>query len=57
MPGHGDPVRATATRFRTAITFVTAEDSPEHAWLDHVVAVSSALRRPDAVLLDVYAVC
>ncbi|AIJ25394.1 DUF3237 domain-containing protein [Amycolatopsis methanolica] len=44
-------------RFRTAITFETAEDSPEHAWLNHVVAVSSALRRPDAVVLDVYAVC
>jgi hypothetical protein len=54
LAGHSpDP---SSYRFRTAISFETAEDSPDHAWLNHVVAVSSALRRPDAVVLDVFAV-
>ncbi|HLH64875.1 MAG TPA: DUF3237 domain-containing protein [Solirubrobacteraceae bacterium] len=39
-------------RFRTAIQFEATESSP----LNHVVAVCSALRLPNAVLLDIYEV-
>jgi hypothetical protein len=42
-------------RFRTAITFEVEEASP-HGWLNHVLAVSSAIRDPAAVHIDVYAV-
>jgi len=42
-------------RFRTAILFETAEDSP-HGWLNHVVSIASAIRDPDAVRIDVYEV-
>ncbi|GHF08409.1 UPF0311 protein [Amycolatopsis deserti] len=52
----GQSPEPSTYRFRTAINFETAEDSPDYAWLNHVVAVSSALRRRDAVVLDVYAV-
>jgi hypothetical protein len=42
-------------RFRTAITFEVEEASPQ-GWLNHVLAVSSAIRDPAAVHIDVYAV-
>jgi hypothetical protein len=42
-------------RFRTAITFEVEEASP-HGWLNHVLAVASAIRDPDAVRIDVYGV-
>lgn len=42
-------------RFRTAIRFEVSEDSA-YAWLNHQIAVASAVRAPSAVLLDVYVV-
>jgi len=40
--------------FRTTPRFETA--SPGYAWLNSVVAVGSAVRSPDAVILDFYVV-
>lgn len=42
-------------RFRTAISFETTEES-QNGWLNHVVAVASAIRDPEAVRIDVYEV-
>ena len=39
---------------RTPPSFETA--SADHAWLNHAVAVGSALRLPDAVVYDAYLV-
>jgi hypothetical protein len=51
----GESPDASEYRFRTAITFETAEDS-SHAWLNHIVAVASAIREPAAVVIDIYEV-
>lgn len=42
-------------RFRTAMRFETAEEG-ELGWLNHIIAVASAIRDPAAVLIDVYEV-
>jgi hypothetical protein len=42
-------------RFRTAITF-EVEETSSLGWLNHVLAVASAIRDPDAVRIDVYRV-
>lgn len=42
-------------RFRTAMHFETAEGT-EFDWLNHIVAVASAIRDPSAVTIDVYEV-
>jgi hypothetical protein len=42
-------------RFRTAITF-EVEEASSLGWLNHVLAVSSAIRDPAAVHIDVYRV-
>ncbi len=52
--GRGEPVDPAAYYFRTTPRFETG--APSYAWLNDVVAVGSAVRRPDAVILDFYAV-
>ncbi|HEY7204282.1 MAG TPA: DUF3237 domain-containing protein [Methylomirabilota bacterium] len=52
--GRGEPVDPAAYYFRTTPRFETG--AAAHAWLNDVVAVGSAVRRPDAVILDFYAV-
>ena len=47
----GESPDPSSYRFRTAIAFEAAG-----SWLNHVVAVCSAIRHPDAVLLDLYEV-
>ena len=42
-------------RFRTAVTFEVAEDS-SLGWLNHMLALSSAIRNPSAVRIDIYRV-
>jgi hypothetical protein len=51
--GHGEPLDPAAYYFRTTPRFETA---PSYAWLNDVVAVGSAVRRPHAVILDFYTV-
>ncbi|NKQ53954.1 DUF3237 domain-containing protein [Amycolatopsis sp. K13G38] len=51
----GESPDPAAYRFRTAVSFETAEDGPL-SWLNHLIAVSSAIRAPAAVLLDLYEV-
>ena len=50
----GEPVDPAAYYFRTTPRFETGASS--YAWLNDLVAVGSAVRRPDAVILDFYAV-
>jgi hypothetical protein len=50
----GEPVDPAAYYFRTTPRFETG--APSYAWLNDVVAVGSAVRRPDAVVLDFYTV-
>jgi hypothetical protein len=52
--GRGEPVDAAAYYFRTTPRFETG--APAYAWLNDLIAVGSAVRRPDAVILDFYAV-
>jgi uncharacterized protein DUF3237 len=52
--GRGEPVDPAAYYFRTTPRFETV--APSYAWLNDVVAVGSAVRRPDAVILDFYTV-
>ncbi|MGH2855879.1 MAG: DUF3237 domain-containing protein [Solirubrobacteraceae bacterium] len=48
----GESPDPSSYRFRTAVSFEAAEES----WLNHVLAICSAVRLPDAVLLDIYEV-
>jgi Protein of unknown function (DUF3237) len=50
----GEEVDPTDYYFRIHLNFETA--SADHAWLNHAVAVGSALRLPDAVVYDAYLV-
>jgi hypothetical protein len=50
----GEPVDPADYYFRTTPRFETG--APAYAWLNDLVAVGSAVRRPDAVILDFYAV-
>ena len=50
----GEHVAPDEYYFRTTPRFETA--SPGYAWLNSVVAVGSAVRSPDAVILDFYVV-
>jgi hypothetical protein len=52
--GRGEPVDPATYYFRTTPRFETA--APAYAWLNDVIAVGSAVRRADAVILDFYAV-
>lgn len=52
--GRGEPVNPRAYYFRVAIRYETA--SPQHAWLNRVVAIGSAIRLADEVVYDAYAV-
>ena len=52
--GRGEPVDPAAYYFRTTPRFETG--APSYAWLNDVIAVGSAVRRPDAVVLDFYTV-
>ena len=52
--GRGEPVDPAAYYFRTTPRFETG--APAHAWLNDVIAVGSAVRRADAVILDFYLV-
>jgi hypothetical protein len=52
--GRGEPVDPAAYYFRTTPRFETGATS--YAWLNDLIAVGSAVRRPDAVILDFYAV-
>jgi hypothetical protein len=52
--GRGEPVDPTSYYFRTTPRFETA--APAYAWLNDLIAVGSAVRRADAVVLDFYAV-
>jgi hypothetical protein len=52
--GRGEPVDPAAYYFRTTPRFETG--APAHAWLNDVIAVGSAVRRADAVILDFYVV-
>ncbi|MHB1570609.1 MAG: DUF3237 domain-containing protein [Solirubrobacteraceae bacterium] len=47
----GESPDPSSYRFRTVISFEAAD-----SWLNHVVTVCSAVRLPDAVLLDIYEV-
>lgn len=51
----GESPDSSEYRFRTAIAFETTEQS-DYGWLNHIVAVASAIRDPAAVILDVYEV-
>ncbi|MGH2889634.1 MAG: DUF3237 domain-containing protein [Solirubrobacteraceae bacterium] len=48
----GESPDPASYRFRTAVAFEAAEES----WVNHVLAICSAVRLPDAVLLDIYEV-
>jgi len=50
----GEPVDPAAYYFRTTPRFETA--AAAYHWLNDLVAVGPAVRRPDAVILDFYAV-
>ncbi|HUM17756.1 MAG TPA: DUF3237 domain-containing protein [Candidatus Nitrosotalea sp.] len=52
--GRGEGVDPVAYYFRTTPRFETA--APGYRWLNDLVAVGSAVRRPEAVILDFYAV-
>jgi hypothetical protein len=52
--GRGEPVDPAAYYFRTTPRFETGATA--YTWLNDLVAVGSAVRRPDAVILDFYAV-
>jgi hypothetical protein len=52
--GRGEPVDPATYYFRTTPRFETA--AAPYAWLNDVIAVGSAVRRPDAVILDFFAV-
>ena len=52
--GRGEPVDPASYYFRTTPRFETG--APAHAWLNDVIAVGSAVRRADAVVLDFYVV-
>jgi hypothetical protein len=52
--GRGEPVDPAAYYFRTSPRFETG--APAYAWLNDVIAVGSAVRRADAVVLDFYVV-
>ena len=52
--GRGEPVDPASYYFRTTPRFETA--APAYAWLNDLVAVGSAVRRADAVVLDFYLV-
>jgi hypothetical protein len=52
--GRGEPVDPAAYYFRTTPRFETG--ATPYAWLNDLIAVGSAVRRPDAVILDFYAV-
>lgn len=51
----GESPQPDEYRFRTAVTFETAEESA-CGWLNHLIAVASATREPAAVLIDIYEV-
>ncbi len=50
----GEEVDPADYYFRIHLSFETA--SADHAWLNHAIAVGSALRLPDAVVYDAYLV-
>jgi hypothetical protein len=50
----GEPVDPAAYYFRTTPRFETG--APGYGWLNDLVTVGSAVRRPEAVILDFYAV-
>ena len=52
--GRGEPVDPAAYYFRTTPRFETG--AAAYAWLNDVIAVGSAVRRSDAVVLDFYVV-
>ena len=52
--GRGEPVDPAAYYFRTTPRFETG--APSYAWLNDLIAIGSAVRRPDAVILDFFAV-
>lgn len=52
--GCGEPVDPATYYFRTTPRFETG--APRYAWLNDLIAVGSAVRRPEAVILDFYAV-
>ena len=52
--GRGEAVDPASYYFRTTPRFETG--APAHAWLNDVIAVGSAVRRADAVILDFYVV-
>ena len=52
--GRGEPVDPATYYFRTTPRFETG--APRYAWLNDLIAVGSAVRRPEAVILDFYAV-
>lgn len=52
--GRGEPVDPAAYYFRTTPRFETG--APAYGWLNDLIAVGSAVRRPEVVILDFYAV-
>ncbi len=50
----GEDVDPARYYFRVTLQFETA--SPKFGWLNRVIGVGSAIRRPDAVVYDAYAV-
>ncbi len=52
--GGGEALDPATYYFRTTPRFETG--APAHAWLNDVIAVGSAVRRSDAVILDFYVV-
>jgi hypothetical protein len=52
--GRGEPVDPAAYYFRTTPRFETG--AAAYAWLNDVIAVGSAVRRAEAVVLDFYVV-
>lgn len=51
----GEPLDPMLYRFRTAVSF-EVEEASSLGWLNHLVAVASAIRDPAAVHIDVYEV-
>jgi hypothetical protein len=51
----GEVVDPALYYFRTAPAFETA--APQYDWLNRTVAVCSAMRTADRVIIDFYAVC
>jgi hypothetical protein len=51
----GEAPDPSTYRFRTAVSF-EVDDASTLAWLNHIVAVSSAIRDPAAVHIDIYEV-